>query len=72
MVEVKTPIQDDLKKIEYIIDRLIDHQDILRQENRFLKRRISEMSCSRAILMEKNRKASQQVKRIIQQLKEEL
>lgn len=72
MVEVKAPIQDDLKKIEYIIDRLIDHQDILRQENRFLKRRIAEMSCSRATLMEKNRKASQQVKRIIQQLKEEL
>ena len=64
-------LENDLRKIEHIVDQLVNVQDTLKQENRFLKRRIAEMSRSRASVMEKNRFATQQVKRIIQQLKEE-
>lgn len=72
MQQVIMPIENDLEKIEAIIDQLMSIQDTLKQENRFLKRRIAEISRSRASLMEKNRHANQQVKRIIQQLKEEV
>ena len=61
---------NDLCEIEKIIDQMMSTQLALKQENKFLKKRVVEMSKSRATFVEKNRIAQHQVKRIIQQLQE--
>ncbi|MBM94136.1 MAG: hypothetical protein CMF51_05240 [Legionellales bacterium] len=66
------PTQDRLKNITLMLDHLLDQTVLLKQENAFLKHRMAELSQARAALVEKNRSATLHIKRIIQQLKEEL
>ena len=66
----KINFDNNLCEIEKIIDQMLSTQVALKQENKFLKKRVVEMSKSRALFAEKNRIAQNQVKRIIHQLQE--
>lgn len=68
ITEIK--FNNNLCEIEKIIDNMLSMQVALKQENKFLKKRVVEMSKSRASFAEKNRIAQNQVKRIIHQLQE--
>lgn len=70
MSAVTIRFESDLNEIEKIIDKMMVTQQALSQENQFLKRRVVEISKSRAQAVEKNRIANQQIKKIIKQLKE--
>jgi uncharacterized protein (TIGR02449 family) len=62
----------NLVEFENHIDEFLKTVIIIKQENKFLKHRVCEMSRARAIAVEKNRIAAQQIKKVIQQLKEEV
>ena len=72
MAKIESEISLRLTKIEKQIQDVLDEQIVLKQENYYLKGKLSEVSRAKAAALEKNIIAVQQIKKIIKQLKEEI
>ncbi len=59
----------ELKKLEAGIDELIRSCDLLKEENRAVRKQLASLMGERAILIEKNAQAHTRVEMIIQRLK---
>lgn len=65
-------LEQKFTAIEAHVQQLLDTLDRMQQENTFLRKKLSKLTQTRAVLVEKNRNAAEQVKRIISHLREEL
>ena len=65
-------IVKELKKLELQIDNFIESHGLLVLENSSLRKKIHQLTKERSLLLDKNKKAADTVKKIVSQLKDEL